>query len=40
LVYVSLYNMHQFAVHGKIKGALKLLVKKLSQAISPKLKLH
>lgn len=40
LVYVSLYNMHQFAVHGKVKGALKLLVKKLSHAISPKLKLH
>ena len=40
LVYVSLYNMHQFAVHGKCKGALKLLLKKLSQAISPKLKLH
>ena len=40
LVYVSLYNMHQFAVHGKVKGALKLIVKKLSHAISPKLKLH
>jgi NADH dehydrogenase len=40
LVYVSLYNMHQFAVHGKVKGTLKLLVKKLSQALSPKLKLH
>jgi len=40
LVYVSLYNMHQFAVHGKIKGALKLVVKKLSHALSPKLKLH
>ncbi|MEC8419070.1 MAG: FAD-dependent oxidoreductase, partial [Pseudomonadota bacterium] len=40
LVYVSLYNMHQFAVHGKVKGALKLVVKKLSHALSPKLKLH
>ncbi|WP_334065183.1 NAD(P)/FAD-dependent oxidoreductase [Alteromonas genovensis] len=40
LVYVSLYNMHQFAVHGKVKGVLKLLVKKLSHAMSPKLKLH
>ncbi len=40
LVYVSLYNMHQFAVHGKLKGALKLAIKKLSNAISPKLKLH
>ena len=40
LVYVSLYNMHQFAVHGKLRGALKLLVKKLSHAMSPKLKLH
>jgi NADH dehydrogenase len=40
IVYISLYNMHQFAVHGKLRGALKLLLKKLSYAISPKLKLH
>ena len=40
MVYISLYNMHQFAVHGKVRGALKLMLKKLSYAISPKLKLH
>ena len=40
IVYISLYNMHQFAVHGKLRGALKLLLKKLSYAISPKFKLH
>ena len=40
MVYISLYNMHQFAVHGKVRGALKLMLKKLSHAISPKLKLH
>jgi NADH dehydrogenase len=40
LVYVSLYNMHQFAVHGWIKGFFVLLSRKLSNIIGPKLKLH
>jgi NADH dehydrogenase len=40
LVYVSLYNMHQFAVHGWIKGFFVLLSRKLTNIIGPKLKLH
>lgn len=40
LVYVSLYNMHQFAVHGPLKGVLVLLSRKLSNIVGPKLKLH
>lgn len=40
LVYISLYNMHQFAVHGWRKGFLVLLSRKLSNLVGPKLKLH
>jgi NADH dehydrogenase len=40
LVYVSLYNMHQFAVHGWLKGMLKLVSRKVGNMVAPKLKLH
>lgn len=40
LVYVSLYNMHQFAVHGYLKGMLILFTRKVSNIVGPKLKLH
>ena len=40
LVYISLYNMHQFAVHGWVKGFFVLLSRKLTNIIGPKLKLH
>ena len=40
LVYISLYNMHQFAVHGWVKGLLILLSRKVSNIVGPKLKLH
>lgn len=40
LVYISLYNMHQFAVHGWLKGLLVLMTRKLSNIVGPKLKLH
>lgn len=40
LVYVSLYNMHQFAVHGWLKGFLVLLSRKVGRIVSPALKLH
>jgi NADH dehydrogenase len=40
LVYISLYNMHQFAVHGWRKGLLVLLSRKLSNIVGAKLKLH
>lgn len=40
LVYISLYNMHQFAVHGKLKGLLVLLSRKVSNLVGTRLKLH
>lgn len=40
LVYISLYNMHQFAVHGWFKGMLVLLSRKVSNLVGTKLKLH
>jgi len=40
LVYVSLYNNHQFSVHGWLKGMLTLLSRKVSNIVRPKFKLH
>ena len=40
LVYITLYNMHQFAVHGWFKGILVLLSRKVSNLVGTKLKLH
>lgn len=40
LVYISLYNMHQYAVHGWFKGTMTLLGRKVSNFVGPKLKLH
>jgi NADH dehydrogenase len=40
LVYISLYNMHQFAVHGWFKGVLVLLSRKVSNLVGTRLKLH
>ena len=39
-VYVSLYNLHQFAVHGYIKGFFVLLGRRVGNFVAPKLKLH
>lgn len=40
LVYVSLYNNHQFTVHGWLKGLMTLLSRKVSNIVRPKFKLH
>ncbi|MDN4504415.1 NAD(P)/FAD-dependent oxidoreductase [Alteromonadaceae bacterium BrNp21-10] len=40
LVYVSLYSMHQLAVHGWLKGMLVMLSRKVGNLVSAKLKLH
>ena len=40
LVYVSLYAMHQLAVHGKTKGLFTLLSRKVGNLLGPKFKLH
>ena len=38
--YVSLYRMHQHALHGCIKIGLIILVDKLNHYLKPRLKLH
>lgn len=40
LVYLSLYSFHLLAVHGKLKGSLTLLNRKIGKLIGPKFKLH
>lgn len=39
-VYVSLYRMHQIAIHGWLKALLIMSVKRISKAVKPKMKLH
>ena len=40
LVYVSLYRMHLFAIHGWLKGLFLMLVGHVNQVVRPRLKLH
>jgi NADH dehydrogenase len=40
MFYVSLYRMHQMALHGFFRTALIWLNDKLSRALQPRLKLH
>lgn len=40
LVYVSLYRMHQVAVHGYLKTGLVMLSGSINRWLKPKLKLH
>lgn len=40
LVYVSLYRMHQVALHGLFKTLLIMLVGRINQVLRPTLKLH
>ncbi|MGO1792608.1 MAG: NAD(P)/FAD-dependent oxidoreductase [Oceanisphaera sp.] len=39
-VYVSLYRMHQVALHGYIRTGLMMLVGRINRLLHPKLKLH
>ncbi|AHF74105.1 NADH dehydrogenase [Candidatus Sodalis pierantonius str. SOPE] len=39
-VYISLYRMHQIALHGYIKTGLIMLVGRINRVIRPHLKLH
>jgi len=39
-VYVSLYRMHQIALHGYIKTGLMMLVGQINRILRPRLKLH
>ena len=40
LVYISLYRMHQIAIHGWLGGAAVYLAHKVGNTVKPKMKLH
>ena len=40
VVYISLYRMHQMALHGIIKTSLMMLVSRINRVLRPNLKLH
>ncbi|MFC1235195.1 NAD(P)/FAD-dependent oxidoreductase [Vibrio sp. F74] len=40
VVYISLYRMHQMALHGMVKTALMMLVGRINRVLRPNLKLH
>ncbi len=40
VVYISLYRMHQVALHGVFKTSLMMLVGRINRALRPNLKLH
>lgn len=40
LVYISLYRMHQIALHGYTKTGLMIVVGQINQVLRPRLKLH
>ena len=40
LMYVSLYRIHQIAIHGVFKGPFIIMLSRISKIIRPKIKLH
>ncbi|MFT5707694.1 MAG: NADH dehydrogenase [Oceanospirillaceae bacterium] len=40
IMYISLYRMHQFAVHGWGKAILLIVAEKIAKVVRPKMKLH
>ncbi|MCG7497100.1 NAD(P)/FAD-dependent oxidoreductase [Vibrio sp. Of7-15] len=40
VVYISLYRMHQIALHGPLKTGLMMLVGRINRVLRPNLKLH
>ncbi len=40
IMYLSLYRMHQLAIHGYLKGPFIIILSRLSKIIRPKIKLH
>jgi NADH dehydrogenase len=40
VVYISLYRMHQMALHGALKTGLMMLVGRINRVLRPNLKLH
>ena len=40
IVYISLYRMHQIAIHGWLRTFLFVMSEKVGRVIRPRLKLH
>lgn len=40
VVYMSLYRMHQIAIHGWAKAMLVIAAEKIGKVVRPKMKLH
>jgi len=40
IMYLSLYRMHQLAIHGLFKGPFIIVLSRISKIIRPKIKLH
>jgi NADH dehydrogenase len=40
MVYISLYRMHQIAIHGWLQAAAVMLAQKVGKVVKPKMKLH
>lgn len=40
LVYISLYRMHQIAIHGWFKACIVMLTQKIGKSTKPKMKFH
>lgn len=40
IAYVSLYRMHQYAIHGWFRGILHVFVSRINRVVRPKMKLH
>lgn len=40
LVYISLYRMHQIAIHGWLRASAVMLAQKIASSVKPKMKLH
>lgn len=40
MMYISLYRMHQFAIHGWAKALLVIVAEKVAKVVRPKMKLH
>jgi NADH dehydrogenase len=40
IVYISLYRMHQIAIHGWLRASAVMLAQKIGSSVKPKMKLH
>ncbi|MDY7026029.1 MAG: FAD-dependent oxidoreductase, partial [Pseudomonadota bacterium] len=40
IMYVSLYRLHQVALHGRFHTLLLMLIGRINKVVRPRLKLH